>query len=230
MENDANNNEKRSSNELHPVHEYFDYNVESKTSICKVADCSYSYIGRHSNNLSRHLQRHHKTLSEKLISEISGFHMKKKYKKQKQNEMVTVQINKREFLDGMLEVVHVNNRPYSLFKDSGITKMINPIIAACESSGESISTERESLQRGGEIKKERVRKKITEEMAGKTYSICIDLGSGSDGRSVLGINAQFKLDGNGLQMPRNACKSEIKYGRSYCGQYLDCFEGIWIEH
>lgn len=109
------------------------------------------------------------------------------------NEYITVQINKTEFKNGMLELVFVNDRPYSLLKDSGMTKIIGPIIAAAKESGCNVSTERESLQRDGEVKKGNVKKKIIEELAGKFFSICIDLGTATDGRSVLGINTQYML-------------------------------------
>lgn len=70
-----------------------------------------------------------------------------------------MQINKTEFKNGMLELVFVNDRPYSLLKDSGMTKIIGPIIAAAKESGCNVSTERESLQRDGEVKKGNVKKK-----------------------------------------------------------------------
>lgn len=77
MESDSSNSEKRSSNDLHPVHDYYIYNETTKLSICKVPGCLHSINGRHSNNLTKHITRKHKELSERIANEVEEYHKKK---------------------------------------------------------------------------------------------------------------------------------------------------------
>lgn len=193
MENSPEQNDKRPSNGLHPIHDYFIYDVQADNSTCTIANCGHICPGRHANNLTKHISRNHKDVREEIELEISNYHnRRKKYRvSQCKSDFVTVKINKKEFKDGALELTTSNGRPYSIFRDSGMVKMIGPILAGIIDSGENISIERQALQRNGNVKCSNIKKQIKEEMAGKMFSICIDLGTTVDGRSVLGINTQY---------------------------------------
>lgn len=102
-----------------------------------------------------------------------------------------MKIKKYDFQNGLLELVNLNGRPYSLFTDSGMQKILNPILSAFQELRTSVSTSRESLQHNSSKKCSNLTKKIKEEMADKLFSICIDLGTSSDSRSILGINTQY---------------------------------------
>lgn len=71
--------DKRSSKHLHPVQHYFDYDEVTNRSTCKVTACTYSVPGRHSNNLTKHIKRHHdKLFDRELSSELNVYENERK--------------------------------------------------------------------------------------------------------------------------------------------------------
>lgn len=142
-------NDKRSSRDLHPVQSYFIFDPITNASTCKVATCNHIIPGRHSNNLSKHIERNHNKLFDELSSEISGYiQERKKYRLSHTTaDFITVRIKKVHFENGLLGLVNINGRPFSLFHDSGMCKILDPILNAFKESGNPISIHRESLQR-----------------------------------------------------------------------------------
>lgn len=178
--------------EEHPVQDYFTFDKESNKSTCNIVNCTFSATGRHSHNLTRHIQRHHLTQSVELAAAIKEFsHRCKRACKTPANENVTVRINRKEFQNGILELVNINGRPFSITNDSGMLKVISPILAAFKSINEPVSISREALQKQSLQKCENLTKCISEEMKDKVFSICIDMGSTHDSRSVMAVNAQY---------------------------------------
>lgn len=191
---DTNNSDKRISNQLHPVLDYFKYDADKNESSCLQPRCTYTVIGRHSNNLTKHIVRRHSELSEEINAELKEYRGNKNKKKRfsaTKDDIITVKMSVNAFKNGMLELVNVNSRPFSLLKDTGMNAIIAPIIAACKDFGYEVSTDRESLQRESSSKRLFIKNRIKEEMKNKVFSICIDLGTATDGRSILGINTQF---------------------------------------
>lgn len=188
------NNEKRSSKDLHPVQNYFDFDSVTNISTCSVPSCSRSIPGRHSNNLTRHIQRHHTKLYEELNTDISEYQNDKKKRRSSQNyanDSATVKINKVDFQNGLLELINLNGRPFSLFNDSGMRKILDPILAVFKDSRIPVSISRESLQNQSTKKSSNLTQRIKKEMADIPFSICIDIGTSTDSRSILGINTQY---------------------------------------
>lgn len=187
-------NDKRSLKDLHPVQNYFYFNVVDDTSKCKVASCGFVLKGRHSSNLCRHIERNHKKLLDELNTDLDVYRNEKKKHRlslPKAAEFVTVKIKKEDLQNGFLELININGRPFSLFNDSGMRKILDPILGAFEESGNPVSIRRENLQRDSAKKCSNLKKRIQEEMEGILFSICIDLGSSTDSRSLLGINVQY---------------------------------------
>lgn len=193
MDQDSSSNkDKRSSEELHPIQRYFEYDETTDKSKCKVGDCNRSFNGRHSNNLAKHIKRNHKNINDEIHLELSAHQSEmKKQRLEKTADYVTVKINRIDFQNGLLELVNINGRPFNLFKDSGMCKILQPILKAFDESKSPVSIGRESLQRGSLTKCSNLTEKIKEEMADILFPICIDWGSACDSRSILGINTQY---------------------------------------
>lgn len=105
-----------------------------------------------------------------------------------------MKIKKSDLQNGLLELVNINGRPFSLFDDSGMRKILGPMLSAFHESGSPVSTNRDALQRYSSEKCLNLTKQIKNEMTGILFPICIDLGTSCDGRSILGINTQFLLN------------------------------------
>lgn len=178
----------------HPVQSFFVYDEMTNISACKT--CTYKAIGRHSNNLQKHIKRNHASLFDTLEGEVFEYQSsKKKSRVERNNENVSVKINKSDFENALLELVNINGRPFKLYEDSGMKKMIRPILAAFEQSGTPVTTTRESLQKNAKKKAKNLTQTISDEMSKKFFSLSIDLGTASDGRSVLAVNTQYMHNG-----------------------------------
>lgn len=184
---------------VHPVQTFFAYDEVTNISSCKIVNCPFNTVGRHSNNLTKHIKRNHAHMNANLEKDITEYHQERKQKKFKTNgkvsETVSVKINKIEFENALLELVNLNGRPYSMYGDSGMLRMIGPILSAFDDNQTPISTSRESLQKQSEVKCLNLTKFISEEMKGKRFSLSIDIGTANDGRSILAVNAQYKVNG-----------------------------------
>lgn len=194
MDTDA-NVDAASHSSLHPVQSFFSYDEMRNTSTCNVVNCPYSVTGRHSNNLTKHIKRNHATLNDNLQEELKEYQSRRKKFRANTTSHVYVKVNKIEFENGLLELVNINGRPFNTYKDSGMLKMIAPILSAFEDNGIPISTSRESLQRQSNTKGINLTKMISEEMKNKVFSLCIDIGQSCDGRSLLAVNAQYMSNG-----------------------------------
>lgn len=152
------------SREEHPVQEYFIFDKESNKSTCNIGNCTFFASGRHSNNLAKHIQRHHRNQCAELAEATKEFNERCKRACKKPIEHVTVKINRKEFQNGILELVNINGRPFSITNDSGMLKVISPILAAFKSINEPISISREVLQKQSLQKCENLIKCISEEI------------------------------------------------------------------
>lgn len=178
--------------EEHPVQDFFTYDAANDISKCTVVNCEYSTAGRHSNNLKRHIDRRHKNHVAALENAIKEFNSRpKKSRPSSSAEYVTVKINKKIFQNGILEMVNINGRPFNIMKDSGMLKVISPILDAFRNVDRAVSISREALQRESLLKCANLTECISKEMQGKVFSICIDMGQTNDGRSVMAVNAQY---------------------------------------
>lgn len=178
--------------EEHPVQDFFNYDAVNDISKCNVVNCDYSASGRHSNNLTKHIQRHHPNKIVALDNAMKEFKSRsKKSRASGSQDYIVVKINKKEFQNGLLEMVNINGRPFNILKDSGMLKVITPILDAFKNVDQAVSISRETLQKESLQKCANLTEYISKEMQGKVFAICIDMGQTHDGRSVMAVNAQY---------------------------------------
>jgi hypothetical protein len=106
-------------------------------------------------------------------------------------EYVLVKITRDEFLEGAIEFVTCNGRPSKIFSDSGMKKMVGPLMQAFKPP---VSLHHEKLIALVENEAESVRKEIMELFGADLFSLKIDIVTRLD-RGFLGINAQTCRDG-----------------------------------
>lgn len=186
--------------EEHPVQDFFNYDAVNDISKCNVVNCDYSASGRHSNNLTKHIQRHHPNKIVALDNAMKEFKSRsKKSRASGSQDYIVVKINKKEFQNGLLEMVNINGRPFNILKDSGMLKVITPILDAFKNVDQAVSISRETLQKESLQKCANLTEYISKEMQGKVFAICIDMGQTHDGRSVMAVNAQYYYKKNGCR-------------------------------
>lgn len=180
----------------HPVHEYFTYEANNNSSLCNVDNCTTKMTGLHASNLQRHIRRSHPCLKAKLEEDVRIYNAtKKKSTPTEQSEYVYVRIYRDEFIKGVLDLINVNCRPFSLFQDSGFKKIVNPILEQFEINKHPISLNRESLQKRSDAILSSKIEEIKAEMRDKLISLQIDLGTANDGREIFGVIAQYMVEG-----------------------------------
>lgn len=181
-------NIKSKSHKIHPVQKYFNFNAETKKSICKVEKCKYPMNGNHSNNLKRHISRKHKDLIKQLEEELK---QSNEVNEKTETKKVRLFIDPTEISKGLLELVTVNCRPYSILNDSGFLRIFHPISEALYQAKMPVSLNRTTIQDQTKEIEIRIKNDINNEMNdSKLISLQMDLTSIYN-RTVLGVNAQY---------------------------------------
>lgn len=218
--------------QTHRVRQYFLYDQIINRSNCLVDRCNESVKGNHAGNLMRHLRKHHR----KIFEEIIALEAKKIYEEnppphpprdpsefyaEKKRTPVTPHyqppmIPSADYMKkGCVEMVVMNCRPLSIFKDSGFLKIIEPILMVTN-AGFMINDQ--TVQLFIEYEAEEIKNKIREELKGKIVSIKIDTLTRSK-RTALTLNVQFIDNGRvnvrsltSFELDENV-SSEILFGK-----------------
>lgn len=178
----------------HPIFDYFEYNQNKDKSYCKVVDCAYHAKGKHANNLCKHIDGKHKELRDELKEKKLQFSVaKNKSINCVQKQYVSVKIERSELLMGCLELTTIDGRPFTILDDSGLQRILRPIIDELRSNGVSVPLNPEHIKRKANEMQEIVKGRIRSEMKGKLPSVQLDLTRHLQ-RSILGVNVQYFVD------------------------------------
>lgn len=175
----------------HPAREFFTYDRINDISICKIDGCDEKIKivkGNHAGNLTRHIQRRHKTESTKLMEILA------ENEKVKSSNAIPVYFTPEEISLAFTELTTVNGRPYSLIEDTGMHRIIAPIKIAFSKANVSFHLDKDSIKQKGDVYLEKIQQKITSEMHDKPLCFQIDLAK-CENRCVLAIVAQFRDNG-----------------------------------
>lgn len=161
----------------HPTQRFFDYNDETKLSVCKINRCKIK--GNHTGNLSRHIERRHKNEFLKLKPEIELFQTKtNKIRKQKKNcndVRVNVRLSRNEIIKACVELVTINGRPWKLVKDTGFKRLMAPIFDSFGAVGENFVINTDNIKQFSNVEFEKIKKQIIQETRSKALSVQLDI-------------------------------------------------------
>ena len=119
-----------------------------------------------------------------------------------ENIKVTVTMSKNDIIDGCVEMVTVNGRPFKALNDSGFLKITKPLMQAM---GTTVNAE--NVPDYVKEKAEAIRAEIAADVKDKLVCVKSDTATRL-GRSFLGVNIQYSK--NGRLVPRTLAVSEIK--------------------
>ncbi|KAL5246377.1 hypothetical protein ACI65C_013785 [Semiaphis heraclei] len=125
------------------IYEYFSYDTNSKLSVCK--DCGGNVNGKHGTNLKKHLSIHVDLFEEfkKLESKknLQKNNLKPNLKSKAHYRLfnfskpnVQVSISMKHIIDACVELVTVNGRPFSMLNDSGLRRILDPVLNGVKNS------------------------------------------------------------------------------------------------
>jgi hypothetical protein len=134
------------------VHRYFNYDSGSNKSTCLIDGCDAQITGNHAPNLERHVSSKHPEEHKQLVQEKAARQTAKQTVapststssvgsgppgKQPRldsflQKKVSVAIDVGTLVDGLVDMVTVNGRPFSVVTDSGFRKILDPVLDGLE--------------------------------------------------------------------------------------------------
>lgn len=204
------------------VYSYF--TVSAGKATCKLYGCNMVIKYASSCNLKKHLERHHQQEYSSLVKKEATLPNKRPLMQDSESSSakrtktiqdilcptVNIRMDQKTFYDAMIELVTLNGRPFSAVEDSGLCKIIDPIKKSL-----NITMDRKKISKLVDERAIDIRKRISEELQGRFFSLKLDIASRLD-RSVLAINAQF-IDKDSLQI-RTLAVTELT--RAHTGEYI----------
>lgn len=112
-------------------------------------------------------------------------------KKRKVEETIEVKLDKAEVIEACVTLVTVNGRPFSHLEDSGLRKLLDPILAGL---GGSLTISRRNIGPFVIKKAEDLRQELVDEIKDRFISVKVDSAKRLS-RSILGINIQYVKNG-----------------------------------
>lgn len=175
------------------VRECFRYDARSKSAICLVkqsgVSCQQKISNNHHGNKIRHLKTAHPNIYDRIRK------IKKKTKLRNASGRITVQLSIENVYAAFVELVSKNGRPIRICKDSGMRKLLDPILEAINvSTGQQFTINDLIIKEKVNQAYEFVQNKIINEIESKSISLMIDITT-KHNRSVLGINIRYLIDG-----------------------------------
>lgn len=186
-----------------PVRNFFTYDVATNKSTCCIGGCGAVLAGNHAANLERHMQRHHKNEYEELqaqkpISSKRGAGDVDEAPPAKRIDhmlglfvRVNVNIREKDVIQGCVEMVTKNGRPFAAVEDSGFRKILDPIL---EALGGKLKVNAEVIKNCVIQEAKDARKVLAQKLQNRLVSLKIDCANRLD-RAILGVNVQYIEDG-----------------------------------
>ncbi|XP_060880137.1 uncharacterized protein LOC132952033 isoform X3 [Metopolophium dirhodum] len=192
---------------------YFNYNAESDESKCKIQNCPHPVMkGHRSKTLENHILKRHPNEYKQLLIErncevdknmnkrknigsSNGILDDIKINKTNLNTSLNISMSRDMLLEACLELVTNNGRPFDIFKDSGMKKILKPITDAI---GGNFDINPELIQLYITKKAESIVKIIKKEVENRPLSLKIDRVMRLN-HSIIGINVHYQVE-NKLQI------------------------------
>lgn len=171
--------------------------VTKKRFTCK--ECQANINGTYASNLVSHLKKH-----KELFAKIT--------------EDKSIEEKRAKMLLGCVEFVAVDGHPFSHLNGSGFLSIIDDTLKELEEAGQAINLKDPHLTEVKEMlhkTAKSVQQKIREELHNRPFSLMVDITT-KRRRSILGISAQFLVDGK--HKIRSIGMVELK--ESHTGEYL----------
>lgn len=162
--------------------EYFDFDENTKQSVCKVDGCKKHISGNHLGNLARHLQTVHNIAC-----------IKKSQGNKEKACKVSISLEPKELVKACVEIVTVNGRPLRALEDSGFRKIIDPILKSFAKNDIKLTINKQNIHDDIQSYNDLLKNKIKEDIKDKIISLKFDIAS-KHNKSILGINIQFIKD------------------------------------
>lgn len=176
---------------VHPVFDYFNYSEETNESKCLIDGCKFPLMtGNRVSNLVKHFQRRHEVLGHEFGEKLKIYSAKNPKQPKNKATVISVKINREDFLLGCLESVVINCRPFTLLKDSGMQRIFRPIIDEFSRVKAATPTDPDYIQHQAIRAAEVIKDKIKAELKGKMVSLQFDLATRMN-RCILGVNIQL---------------------------------------
>lgn len=176
---------------IHPVFELFRYDAETNISICRVADCQFpNMTGHRSYNLVSHVKRRHKHYYQRELNEKIEEYLTKRPKLKRKSSIVSVKLDREDILLGFLELLVINCRPFRMLKDSGMRRILRPILESFKGARVPISTDPDYLKNQACRVQEIIKNKIKSEFKGRLVSLQLDIATRLQ-RRILGVNVHY---------------------------------------
>lgn len=178
------------------IKKLFKYDQIKNVSIC--IECKYEMKGKHSANLGRHIQRKHPELHNEIKNKliisksnhvINDIVESRDKPLDKYTNIIRIKMTQKDFIDSCVKLVTVDGRPFSIFDDSGMREIINPIMSALKTPINS-----HNIVNFIDNKALNIRDNIKTEISNKMISVKVD-SAYRLGRSILGINIQYIFEG-----------------------------------
>lgn len=186
-------NENQNESESFKIVELFRYDPESNKAVCKItsddsAECGQSIASNHHGNKMRHLKLKHSQIHSEVLKNSS-----KKRKHDYSNDIITipVKINVQVVRHACVELVTKNGRPFCLFCDSGLRKLIDPLLIGIKRvTGQTMVINTENVKEDMFKTFSDMKKKLQLEVKDKIVTVLVDIGT-KHNKSLLGINIRF---------------------------------------
>lgn len=143
--------------------------------------CLVTRNGTRPSNLLSHIQHKHKD----QYNEITG------------EKTTTLQVQRLELLQNLVEMVALNGRPFTIIHDSGFQAIIRETLQKLDAGGFGLSLSHPNFP---EVKQhmhemaEKVRDKLKEEFRGRALALLGDIVTKNQ-RSIFGFSVQLIIDG-----------------------------------
>nr|XP_012151014.1 PREDICTED: uncharacterized protein LOC105663859 [Megachile rotundata] len=116
-------------------------------------------------------------------------------RKTSKEPVIAIAMDKDRVIDALVEMTTVNGRPYSAVEDSGLRKILNPILYALRTQhGINTSINRHNIRDFVHYEAVQLKEKVKNEIEGRMLCLKLDSATRLD-RSLLGINIQFCKNG-----------------------------------
>lgn len=155
----------------HPVRKHFIYDENKNVNLC--SHCNEEKKGNHAANLTRHIESKHKDVYIGLKVEIDVF--SEKIESNKNENIVLVPFDLTEVKKACVTLATVDGRPFSLFNDAGMKKLLPPIFNASEKIGRPLTINRWNIKKYCKEEKSRMLNFVREEVKNQMVTSQMDI-------------------------------------------------------
>lgn len=185
-------------NRQHPVYKF---TTENEKNEIRCIECDHKFPDHHAGNIRKHIQNKHTHKSVELNKLIEEYYHPKSVatnnnenhrsrRGKNEEHFIKVVHDVREIKKGMVEMCSVDMGAFHQLRNSGFSRIMEPIIQEARKYNIPLSTKPEALHTYSSEQFSKMRHIIKGELEGKFFSIMVDATT-TQNRSFFGILAQF---------------------------------------